>query len=124
MNTNRVILIVAPPSDLQIGLQALLTTHLDVDVLVTGAGSSALKVIKIHNPPIVILDDDLLKDTVSLIVQNVKSSYPSTFCIVMVNDEDESSKVADHGADLVLLKGFPAVKLIELIKNRLSPNHE
>jgi DNA-binding NarL/FixJ family response regulator len=121
---NRVILIVAPPSDLQIGLQALLSTHLVVDVLVTGVGSSALNVIKIHKPTIVILDGDLPPDTVSLIIHSVKSSYPDAVCIVMVNDEDDKPQMVDQGADIILLKGYPLAKLIKLLTNRLSSNQE
>ncbi len=58
-NSTPLILIVAPPGDLQIGLQALLTTHLEVDVLVTAEGSSALRIIERHNPSLVILEYDL-----------------------------------------------------------------
>lgn len=120
MNEKRVILIIAPPGDLQIGLQALLTTHLDVDVLVIGKGSLALKVIDIHKPAMVILDDDLLNDTVPMIIQGVKSSCPDTATIVMVNDEFGRQKIFDQGADLILLKGIPPVKLLSLIEERLS----
>jgi DNA-binding NarL/FixJ family response regulator len=120
LNTNRVILIVAPPGDLQIGLQALLTTHLDVDVLVTGVGSSALNVIEKHNPSIVVLDIDLLSDAVSMIITYVKYNCPETACVVMVNDDQARSPLKDQGADFVLLKGFPALKLVTLIEDLLS----
>lgn len=120
MNEKRVILIIAPPGDLQIGLQALLTTHLDVDVLVIGEGSLALKVIDIHKPAMVIMDDDLLNDTVPMIIQGVKSSYPDTATLVMVNDEVGRQKMVGKGADLILLKGFPPVKFLSLIEDRLS----
>lgn len=118
MNEKRVILIIAPPGDLQIGLQALLTSHLDVDVLVIGEGSSALKVIEIHKPAMVILDDDLPNDTVPMIIQGVKSSYPDTATMVMVNDEVGRQKILDQGADLILLKGIAPVKLLSLIEER------
>lgn len=52
-NSTPLILIVVPPGDLQIGLQALLTTRLEVDVLVTGEESSAMKVVERHNPAMV-----------------------------------------------------------------------
>ena len=72
-NSKPLILIVAPPGDLQIGLQALLTTHLEVDVLVTSEGSSALKVIERHNPDLVILDHDLPRNNVPMMIQQIKS---------------------------------------------------
>ena len=121
-NTKPILLIVAPPSDLQIGLQALLTTRLEVDVLVTGEGSSALKVIERHNPALVILDHDLPRNNVPMIIQHIKSSWPDIRCIVMVNDDGERQKLLGTGADLILIKGLPGVKLVTEIEEFLRPD--
>jgi DNA-binding NarL/FixJ family response regulator len=121
-NTKPILLIVAPPSDLQIGLQALLTTRLEVDVLVTGEGSSALKVIERHNPALVILDHDLPRNNVPMIIQHIKSSWPDIRCIVMVNDDGERQKFLGTGADLILIKGLPGVKLVTEIEEFLRPD--
>lgn len=120
MNTKLVILIVTPPGDLQIGLQALLTTHLDVDVLVTGGESSALKVIETQKPALVILDNNLPRNTVPMIIQNIKSNYSDIDYIVMVNDDAGRKKMLKIGVDLIVVKGFPAAKLIALIEKLLS----
>ncbi len=131
MGTIPVILIVAPPGDLQIGLQALLAARLEVDVLVTGEGSSALKVIERHNPALVILDHDLPRNTAPLISQRIKSSWPDILCIVLVNDDEGRQKVLGAGADLIVIKGLPGVKLVAEIEKLLRPerldhpiNHE
>jgi DNA-binding response OmpR family regulator len=116
-----VILIVAPPGDLQIGLQALLTIRLEVDVLVTGEGSSALKVIERHNPALVILDHDLPRNTAPMIIQRIKSSWPDTRCIVLVNDDEGRQKVLGTGADLIVIKGLPGVELVAEIRKLLHP---
>jgi DNA-binding NarL/FixJ family response regulator len=121
-NSTPLILIVAPPGDLQIGLQALLTTRLEVDVLVTGEGSSALKVIERHNPALVILDHDLPRNNVPMIIQHIKSSWPDIRCIVMVNDDGERQKFLGTGADLILIKGLPGVKLVTEIEEFLRPD--
>ncbi len=121
MGTKPVILIVAPPGDLQIGLQALLTIRLEVDVLVTGEGSSALKVIERHNPALVILDHDLPRNTAPMIIQRIKSSWPDIRCIVLVNDDEGRQKVLGTGADLIVIKGLPGVKLVAEIKKLLHP---
>ena len=121
MGTKPVILIVAPPGDLQIGLQALLTTRLEVDVLVTGEGSSALKAIERHNPALVILDHDLPRNTAPTIIQRIKSSWPDILCIVLVNDDEGRQKVLGTGADLVVIKGLPGVKLVAEIEKLLHP---
>jgi DNA-binding NarL/FixJ family response regulator len=121
LNTEPVILIVAPPGDLQIGLQALLTIRLDADVLVTGEGTSALKVIERHNPALLILDYDLSGNTASLFIQRVKSSWPDVRCIVLVNDDEGRQKVLDAGADHVVIKGMPGAKLVAIVENLIDP---
>ena len=110
----------APPGDLQIGLQALLTTHLDVDVLVVGEGSSALKVIERHTPALVILDHDLPGDTAPKIVHDIKTKWPEIICIVLVNDDQGRQKIINAGADLIVIKGLPGAKLIGEIKRLLN----
>ena len=119
-NSKPLILIVAPPGNLQIGLQALLTTRLEVDVLVTGNETSAMKVIKRHNPALVILDDNLPKEIVPTIIEAVRTNSPDIACIVMINDEAHRQYLTDEGADLVLLKGIPPARLISIIEDRLS----
>jgi len=121
LGTKPVILIVAPPGDLQIGLQALLTIRLEVDVLVTGEGSSALKVIERHNPALVILDNDLPRNSAPMITERIKSRWPDIGCIVLVNDDEGRQKVLGTGADLVVIKGLPGVKLVAEIGKLLPP---
>lgn len=118
-NSKPLILIIAPPGDLQIGLQALLTTHLDVDVLVTVEGSSALKVIARHNPALVILDHNHPMNNVPMIIQRIKSSWPAIPCVVLVNDDQERQMAFSTGADLMVIKGMPGVKLVAEIEELL-----
>ena len=120
MITKLVVLIVSPPGDLQIGLQALLTTHLDVDVLVVSQGSSALKVIERHNPGLVILDQDISGNAVALLARNIKINWPEIICIVLANDDQVRQKVIDAGTDLIVIKGLPGSKLIGEIKRLLD----
>ena len=80
-------LIVSPPGDIQIGLQALLKTHLDVDVLVVGKGSSALKVINHQNPAAIILDHNFPGNTGPIIIRDIETNWPGIICIVLINDE-------------------------------------
>ena len=122
MGTKPVILIVAPPGDLQIALQALLTTRLEVDVLVTGEGASALKVIERHNPALVILDHDLPRNTAPMIIQRIKSSWPDICCVVLVNDDGGRQEVLGQGADHIVIKGLPGAKLVTEIEEFLRPD--
>ena len=122
LNIKLVVLIVSPPGDLQIGLQALLSTHLDVDVLAVGEGSSALKVINHQNPAVVILDHNLPGNTAPKIVHDIKSNWPEIICIVLVNDERGKLIFEGAGADLIIIKGLPGSRLIAAIKRLLDLN--
>ena len=110
-NTKPLILIVAPPGDLQIGLQALLTTRLEVDVL------------ERHNPAMVILDQDLPFNTAPMIIQRIKSSWPDVRCVVLVNDDQGCQEVLDKGADHIVIKGLPGGKLVTEIEELLHPEN-
>ena len=120
MNTNLVILIVSPPGDLQIGLQALLTSHLDVDVLVVGEAASALKIIARNNPAVVILDQDLPGNTVIKLVDDIKANWLEIQCVVLVNDEQRNQEIITAGADLIIMKGLPGAKFVTNIKKLLQ----
>lgn len=120
LDTKLVVLIVSPPGNLQIGLQALLTTHLDVDVLVVGDGSSALKVIERNNPAMIILDQDIPGSTVTTLVHHTKTSWPDIRCLVLAKDDQSRQTLFDLGADLVVIKGVPGAKLVAEIKRLLD----
>jgi DNA-binding response OmpR family regulator len=121
-NSKPLILIVAPPGDLQISLQALLATRLEVDVLVTGEESSAMKVVERYSPTMVILDHDLPFNIAPTIMQRIKSSWPDICCIVLVNDDGGRQEVLESGVDRVLIKGLPGAKLVAEIGEFLRPN--
>jgi len=120
LNTRLGVLIVSPPGDLQIGLQALLTTHLDVDVLVVSEAPSALKVIKRHKPALVILDQDIFRSKVIEFIDSIKINWPDIQCVVLANDEQIRLEMITSGADLIIIKGFPGSKLIAEIKRLLG----
>jgi DNA-binding NarL/FixJ family response regulator len=120
MTTKQMILIVALPGDLQIGLQALLTVLHGVEVLVAAEGPLALEVIERHAPSLVILDDDLPGDAALLAANQIKARWPDIRCLVLVSDEQQRQRVQETSADLVLIKGYPAAKLIAAIKGLLS----
>ena len=120
MNTKQTILIVSPPGDLQIGLQALLTTHLDVDVLVVGEADFASKVIERYNPALVILDQDTPGEMVPTLIKNIKPNWPQTRCLVLANDDDGRQALLDAGAEFVVIKGLSGAKLIDNVQKLLN----
>ena len=120
MDTESVALIVSPPGDLQIGLQALLITHLDVDVLVVGEATSALQAIRRHSPAVIILDQDIPGKTAAELVNDIKTGRPDIHCIVLVNDDQGRQELITTGVDLVVVKGLPGAKLVAAIKHLIN----
>ena len=120
MNTKLVVLIVSPPGDLQIGLQALLAVHLNVDVLVVGELSSAQKVVERQCPALIILDQDMPGKTTVTFVHNIKTNWPEIICTVLVNDDQSRQEIIKTGADLIVMKGLPGAKLVAEIKRLLN----
>jgi DNA-binding NarL/FixJ family response regulator len=120
MTTKQMILIVALPSDLQIGLQALLAVLNDVEVLVAAEGPLAQEVVEKHAPSLVILDGDLPGDSALLAANQIKARWPEVRCLVLVSDEQQRQRVGETSADLVLIKGYPPAKLITAIQGLLS----
>ena len=106
MSAKLVVLIVSPPGDLQIGLQALLTANLDVDVLVVGKDSSALKVIERHKPALVILDQDIRGNIATTLIPQIKTSWPEILCIVLVNDDRIANFLSMQRPILSLSRGY------------------
>lgn len=119
-NQKPIILIVSPPSDLQIGLQALLTTYLDVDVYVTSESSSALKALARYLPDLVILDQDLPENSGYEIAREINANWPETAMFVFVNKDKDRQKFSLLGVDRTITKGLPGLELITEIKTLLQ----
>jgi DNA-binding response OmpR family regulator len=124
------ILIINPPGELQISLQALLTSHLDQDVLVVSEVESAIKVIDSFKPTLIILDQNISKKDPATVISRLKNLWPSILCLVLANPEADLESILEAGADKVLVKGLRGFHLIEhiidLLDNfsRLYPDHE
>ena len=110
------VLIINPPGELQIGLQALLTSHLDLDVLVVSEIESAIKIFETFNPSLILLDQNISKkDPVSL-VSRIKNSWPEILCLVLVNDDLSYQRLDQTDADLIIVKGLMGEDLVKKIR--------
>jgi DNA-binding NarL/FixJ family response regulator len=120
VETKPTILILAMPGDLQTSLQMLLSLLCDVAVLVTAESSSALQAIEKYAPALVIMDFALPGEDLPKIVHLIKANLPTIPCLVLVDDEQQRQRAQNTGADLVLVKGYPAAKLLAAIEGLLS----
>jgi DNA-binding NarL/FixJ family response regulator len=123
--TPTLMLVVAGPGSLQTGLLAMMTTISRVQaVLVAEEPPRALKMIADHRPALVLLDMALLGEEAGPVLEQITTRWPSTRCIVLADDVQQQREAEASGAEAVLIKGYPAAKLIETIERQLSQEVE
>ena len=82
------------------------------------------------HPSVVLVDGDLAYGEIYPAVRQVKVAWPEAACVFMIDDVHQQEEAEAAGADLVLLKGFPAAGLTALIAGRLlrklaeQPGHD
>jgi DNA-binding response OmpR family regulator len=109
-------LIVSKPGDLQNGLLALMTTIPQLGaVLVAEDLNSAMRMIEHHQPTLIILDSASIQ--ARELIQEIKTQWPQIHLIVLVEDIPQQKDAEGSGADSVLVKGFPAQKLVRVLEN-------
>ena len=114
-------LIVARPGPLRDGLQALMTAIPQIDaVREMDDVSSALRVVFERSPALVVLDSNLAGSEVWMTVRRARARWPQARCIFLADNVQQHQEAEAAGVDAVLLKGFPAAKLIATIV-RLLP---
>lgn len=110
-------LIVTHRGSLQNGLQALVTSIPQVDIIgQVDDGSQALAIIQELHPDLVLLDTNLPGNEEWQVLEQMKTLRPETRCIVLADDVRQQQEATQRKADVVLLKGFPPAKLAETIE--------
>ncbi|MFC2030916.1 response regulator [Chloroflexota bacterium] len=118
-------LIVARPGPLRSSLQALMTTMPQIEILAeTSDPSALLRMGDSIQPDVVLIDASLPEEQVCAALGQIKEEWSRTRSIVLVEDSQQQQKVQAAGADVVLVKGHPADKLIEAIEGFLSQEAE
>ncbi len=113
-------LIVAKSADLREGLHSLLTVVPQIDCIShTGNGPSALRQVEERCPDLLLLDCDLLHEDVIALLREIKARCPHIQCVVFTDHAHKRGEAQSAGADVVLLKGYPAANLISTITKLL-----
>jgi DNA-binding NarL/FixJ family response regulator len=109
-------LLVSSAGTYQNGLLALMTTIPQISVvLVVEDVKSAMRMVENHHPRLIILDIYVLE--VQNVIQQIKSQFPHIQLIVIAEDFEQQKKAEVFGVDNVLLKGFSAQKLVEIVEH-------
>ena len=114
-------LIVARPGPLRNSLQALMTTIPQIEILAETTDPSALLRMGAEiQPDVVLLDADLPGEQVWSALREIREEWSQTRSIVLVEDSQQQEKAQAAGADIALIKGYPAARLIAAIGRLLS----
>jgi DNA-binding NarL/FixJ family response regulator len=109
-------LVVISPGDLQNGILALMTTVPQLGaVLVAEDIESTLRMVENHQPALVIMDT--VSTQACEVIWKIKRQWPQIHLIALVEDIDQQKEATAASADRVLVKGFSAQKLVEIIED-------
>ncbi|MGD2177240.1 MAG: hypothetical protein PVG71_05395 [Anaerolineae bacterium] len=114
-------LIVAKPGPIRDGLHALVTAMPQIDAVQEADDvASALTVAFGRSPALVVLESTLGGRDLWMTMRRVKARWPTARCVFLANDVQQRREAEAAGADIVLLEGFPAGRLVAAIV-RLLP---
>ena len=114
-------LIVATPGHLWDGVQSLLRTLPEIEIIAEIKSPSVL--LRMGNeikPDLILLDANLYGENIMKAITKINEEWSYAPCVVLVEDSQHHQALYDAGADLVIPQGFPATKLVAAIEELLS----
>ncbi len=115
------VLVAARPGRMRDSLQILLKMVNGINVVGhADDSSSAVRMVSMHRPALLLLDTNLPGEEISTVLKQIKANGSRSRCLVLVDSVQQRRDARTAGADVALIKGFPAAKLFEVIKGLLS----
>lgn len=120
MSTPVSALIIAKPGQLRDGLQTLLQAIPQIGAVAQADdGGAALVAVAQCLPALILLDFDLPDGEALTTLSRLKSQWPHICCIALVDDESEQSLARSTGAEMAVVKGMLATRLLAAIESLL-----
>ena len=114
-------LIVAKPGPLRNSLQALMTTMPQIEIVAEANDPSALlRMGGRIQPDIVLLDASLPENEHWAALRQIQETWSQARTIVLVESSEQQLQAEQAGANVALLQGFPAAKLVAIIEGGVS----
>ena len=118
--SNGTVLIVAKPGELRDGLSALLAAMGKVGrITQADDGQAALALIGQSCPQVAVLDWDPTGGDFPTLLKRIKAECPGTKCLVFTDGVEQQREAESAGADVTVLKGFPAARLVQTLSRLL-----
>lgn len=110
------ILVVAPPGRLQEGLQVLLATLPESEVVVVAGTAGAARQARLLRPQLVIVAGRDAAGTLATVVE----AYAPAHFLLLVEHSRQMVAAEAAGADVVLVEGTPAARLLAAVRALLA----
>ena len=109
-------LIVARPGELRDGVRALLSATPKIGQIgQADDGPAALAILGKLCPQVVVLDWNMPAGDLPTLLGKIKSQCPETRCLVLADGIEQQREAVSAGADVAVLKGFPAARLAQTL---------
>jgi DNA-binding NarL/FixJ family response regulator len=113
-------LIAAQPGSLRVSLRALLMVMPQIEtVRQTDDALATLRIAMEYRPALVLLDAEAFNGEFPEMIRTIKAGVKQSRCLILANDVQQQQKARAAGADVALVKGFPAAKLFKAIEDLL-----
>ena len=127
MGSHPIVLISVSSSILSGGLHSLVRSSCRSMQIVHVEDTAAMpQMVRDLEPQVVMLDTTLYDSDISATLEAVHESCSHTRCVVLVDNAQQVIEAEEAGADLAILKGFPAQKLAAALsalwQKRAVPN--
>ena len=120
MNKITLALVIVKPGHLRNGLQSLLRTIPQIEILAESNDPSILrKMNEDFHPELILLDGGLIAEDDWSALTKIKENRPATKILVLTENDQQGQAAREAGADYFLLKGFPATELVHLVETSL-----
>ena len=114
-------LIVARPGELRDGVRALLAaTPKIAHISEADDGTAALAIVRELCPQLAVLDCNIPVGDVPTLLTSIKAACPETKCLVLADGVEQQLEAESAGADVTVLKGFPAASLAQILARLLQ----
>jgi len=125
LNKITLALVIAKPGHLRNGLQSLLRTIPQIEILAESHDPSVLlKMDEEMNPELILVDASIIDEVNWSTLTKIKAVCPSTKILVLTENDQQGRAAREAGADFYLLKGFPASELANLVETSLMHDSE
>lgn len=121
MSQATVALVIAQPGPLRNSLMTLLSTLPKIEIVAEANDFSTLnRITEDWRPDLIVLEACTQENGLPEAIEQINRALTCTRAIVLVDTKEQHQQAISAGADAVLMKGFRADRLVEIIERLLS----